>query len=90
MLNQLFQGVQRAGPVFTGKGSVVLEDKGYRVVLQLAPGAFNENAVGFKMKRALNEYIRSYLKECGWRAKDVSFRHGRLELAASPWPPRRS
>ena len=84
LLNNLFFSVQRAGPVFTGQGRAVLQDKGYHVTLQLAPHAFNDNDVGRKVRAALGSYIRSYLKESGWRVKHAGFKKGYFELMAAP------
>ena len=80
LLNDLFSSVQRAGPVFTGQATLAPEGEGYKVTLQLAPGAFNQNDVGARVQKALGGYIRAYLRESGWRTKGGSFKRGYFEL----------
>lgn len=74
MLNDLFASVQRAGPVFTGQALMAPDGEGYKVTLQLVPHAFNKNELGAKVQRTLGGYIRTYLRENGWRSKGGSFR----------------
>jgi hypothetical protein len=84
VLNNLFFSVQSAGPVFTGNAQMHPEGEGYRVTLQLIPGAFNNNEVGVQLKTALGRYIRAFLKEQGWRVKSASFKRSHFELVAAP------
>jgi hypothetical protein len=84
MLSALFLNVQRAGPVFTGQTTLRPEGEGYHMTLQLAPHAFNKNDVGTRVQRALGSYIRSYLRENGWRVKNASFKRTYFELFAAP------
>jgi hypothetical protein len=84
MLNNLFSSVQRAGPVFTGNATLVPEGEGFHITLQLSHGAFNRNEVGARTQKALNNYIREYLKGCGWRVKGASFKKNYLELFTAP------
>jgi hypothetical protein len=84
MLNNLFASVQRAGPVFTGNATLVPEGEGFHITLQLAQGAFNRNDVGVRTQKALNSYVREYLKTAGWRVKHAGFKKNYFELFTAP------
>lgn len=84
MLSALLVNVQRAGPVFTGQTTLRPEGEGYLLTLQLAPHAFNKNDVGARVQKTLGSYIRSYLRENGWRVKNASFKKTYFELFAAP------
>ena len=80
LLTALHNSVQRGGPVFTGQATLHPDGAGHRCTLQLAPGAFNDNDTGKQLKKALGEYMRSFLRENGWRTKGVSIKRGYVEL----------
>lgn len=87
LFNNLVGQVQRAGPVFTGRGAIHLEDKGYSVRLELSPSAFNQNEVGRLVQKTLGDFVRSYMKEHGWVVKSASFKKTHFELSAAPRRP---
>lgn len=81
MLTALFESVQRAGPVFTGRATQSPDGEGYRFTLQLLPNAFSDNEVGQRARKDLGRLIQSFVRESGWRCKAASFKKGYLELA---------
>jgi hypothetical protein len=84
MLNNLFMSVQRAGPVFTGNATMTPDGEGFRITMQLAPGAFNHNDVGVRTQKALSVYIREYLRASGWRVRTARVRSSYFELVTAP------
>ena len=84
MLNNLFASIQRAGPVFTGNATLRPEGEGFQITLQLAPGAFNDNDVGVRVRKSLNVYVQAYLRASGWRVRSVGFKKNYFELFTAP------
>lgn len=83
LLTNLFNSVQRAGPIFSGRGFVRPEEEGYTMSLQLSPAAFNKNELGAKLQKALGSYIRAFFRENGWRVKSAKIRPTYLEFCVA-------
>ena len=83
-IQDLFASIQRAGPIFTGQATIRPEGEGYQVTFQLAPSAFAQNETGKRAQVALNNYVRAFLQEDGWRVKTAGFRRGYYELCYAP------
>jgi hypothetical protein len=84
LLTNLANAVQRAGPVFTGQCTNAPAGEGFRMTLQLAPGAITATPVGATLKQALVRLMRGYVTAGGWRTRGVSVKKGYVELFVAP------
>jgi hypothetical protein len=78
-LKGLFESLQRGGDFFTGSGSVEQPEKNkfvVKMVMHTDPGP--------KVRDAMCDYIRPYVKECGWTVRGVTFEGRTLRLKLRP------
>ena len=79
-LQNIFESVQRAGPVFTGECTVAPKGRGWRITLRLSPFAFNDTLVGAKVKETLRRYLRAEFQARGFASKGLSIKKGYVEV----------
>lgn len=78
-LKGLFESLQRGGDHFTGNGGVEEPKKDrfvVRMVMHTVPSP--------KVKTTMVAYIRSYIRECGWSVRGVTFENRMMQIKLRP------
>jgi hypothetical protein len=75
----LWKSLQEVEDYFTGNGSISERGKNlFWVTMYL------KNEPTGVVQRTMRNFIRSYVKECGWTAQSVSFGEGAMHLKVCP------
>jgi hypothetical protein len=78
-LKGLFESLQGCGDYFDGNGVIEEPEPNKFLIKMNMVAAPNE-----KTRRALVEYTRAYLKECGWTMRSSALEHGSLVMKVLP------